>query len=120
MGDMVELEAEQRFDAALTKLWHRVVEAVNKLLEAHGKFGFHKIEANLNPSIEDITHGLAIFDSILNTVMDSALLNHDQMRTALNSKQCILHVRRLAEAVKSKDQQQYDEIIRLLDSQAKL
>lgn len=112
-------DEEQAVDAVLTNLWRSVVNAVNRLLEADGKFGFSKIEANLNPSIEDISHGLGIVEIVLNLVLDSNLLNHDQKRTAYNSKQCIIDIRLLSDAIKSKDQSEYDRIIRALNLQAK-
>lgn len=104
----------------VAKVWREVIITVNKLLEADTKFGFHKIEANLNPKIEDITHGLGFLDFLLSAMVDSDVLDHDQTRMALNSKQCILIVRRLAEALKSGDQEEYAQAIKLLNSQAQI
>lgn len=99
-------------------LWSDVVQAVNRILEAHQSFGFSGIEASLNPKIEDIIHGLGIVDHILNVFLEHDL-EHDEKRNALNSKQCVLHIRRLAAALKSGDEEEYQEAIRLLDTQQK-
>ena len=117
MADMPE--ASQAL-LVITKVWWQVVAAVNKLLEADGKFGFSKIEANLNPSMADIMHGLTVFEFVITLMMDSEFLDHDETRMALNSKQCVLLIRRMSEALKSKDQDEYDEVIRLLALQPKI
>lgn len=99
-------------------LWSDVLHTVNRLLEAHTKFGFSKIEASLNPTIDDIVNGLGIIDFALSSFVDSDLLGHDDTRLALNSKQCVLHIRRLAEALKSGNETEYEEAISALNSQS--
>ncbi|MGN7918201.1 hypothetical protein [Lysobacter sp. 22409] len=122
MADMPEA-GQQSVNEALeliTKIWWEVVTTASKLLEADGKFGFHMIEGNLNPKLEDIARGLGFLEHILNAMADSPYLGHDERRMALNSKQCILIIRLLADALKAKDQEEYDKAIRLLDLQAKI
>lgn len=100
--------------------WSDVIKTVNGILEADRNFGFRKIEVHLNPSLEEILHSLAIVDAVLNSFLDSNLLEPDEIRQALNSKQCVVHIRRLASALKNKDAAEYDEVIKLLHSQAKI
>lgn len=103
----------------ISHLWFEVIKVVNRLLEADLKFGFSKIEASLNPSIDEILHGLGIVDYALTAFMDSNLLEHDDTRAALNSKQCVLHIRGLAAALKGGNEEEYKAAIHLLNTQPK-
>lgn len=102
------------------ELWRDVLKTVGKLLEADQKYTFLTIKENIDPSIEDIVFSLGIVDSILSVMENSPLLEHDQVREVLNSKQCVLHTKRLAEALDAGDQAEYDAVIELLTRQAKL
>lgn len=102
------------------ELWRDVLKAVGKLLDADQKYTFLSIKENIDPSIEDIVFSLGIVDSILSVMENSPLLEHDQIREVLNSKQCVLHTKRLAEALDAGDQAEYDAVIELLAKQAKL
>jgi hypothetical protein len=46
-------------------------------------------------------------------------LTHDENRAVLNSKQCVLCIQRLAVALKSGDQEEYQRVIHQLESQPK-
>jgi|SRR6478672_10861825 len=105
-------------EEVIFELWGDVVNAVNRILDAHQSFGFSGIEASLNPKIEDIIHGLGIVEYILNVFLENDL-GHDETRNALNSKQCVLHIRRLAAALKSGNEGEYQEAIELLNRQQK-
>lgn len=102
----------------IISLWSSVIETVNKVLEADGKFGFNKIEASLNPSIEEILHGLGMIEAVLSVFVESPLLEHDETRRALNAKQCVLHIRRIAVALEGGNEAEYKEAIELLSNQA--
>ncbi|MFA5899717.1 MAG: hypothetical protein WC829_11460 [Hyphomicrobium sp.] len=113
-------EQRKKVSDLIFKLWHEVLKTVGKLLEADAKFGFLSIEEQIDPSIEDIVFGLTMMDSIISILMNSNLLEHDETRQALNSKQCVLHIKRLAEALAAGDQEEYNEVIKLLNNQSKL
>jgi hypothetical protein len=115
---VVTVEKEALKTDVLVNLWNDVIGAVNRILDADRKFGFSKIEANLNPSLDEIIHGLSFVDAALGIFLDSGLLDHDESRKALNSKQCVLHLRRLAKAVKDVDAEEYSKVISALDNQA--
>ena len=102
----------------VTKLWNDVVGIVNGLLRADSRFGFSRIEANLNPSLDDILFSLAIIDAILTLVVQAGLSDHDETRQALNAQQCVLHIRRMAIALRDKDEDEYKKVMALLHSQA--
>lgn len=97
--------------------WDKVVGFVNKILDAHVKFGFKKIEANLNPSLSDIIHGLAFADFMLGEFINSNQLEWDEFRMAINSRQCILHMQLMAAALESGDERKYEHAIRCLKTQ---
>jgi len=99
--------------------WSDVIQTVNSILEADSNFGFSKIEARLNPSLTDVLHSLGIVDAVLNSFLDSGLLDTEETNQALNSKQCVLHIRMLSEALKAQDREEYDKVIQLLKSQKK-
>ncbi len=100
-------------------LWGDVINTVNRILDADRKFGFGKIEASLNPSLTEILHGLGIIEFALTYFLDSELLDHDEIRQALNSKQCVLHIRWLTVALRDDNEDDYKQAISLLNSQAK-
>ncbi len=101
----------------IQRVWSDVINIVNRILDAHKKFGFEKIQASLNPSLEDMIHGLAFIDFALNELIDSGLLNTDETRQALNSRQCMLHFKRLSAALDSKNEEEYAATMRLLETQ---
>lgn len=107
-------------EEVVTKAWSSVIMAVNKILEADNAFGFSKIEAKLNPSIHDIVHGVGLVDGALTYFLDSELLDTDLTRLALNSKQCVIYLRRAANALKNGDEEEYKAAIRDLTLQPKI
>jgi len=113
---------EQDADSAeiIATAWHRIARTVNKILEAHKSAALFKLDENLNPSLKELLYSLALVDTALTTMMSTAgLLSYEEFRQAINSKQCILHIRRLAAAVDNEDQVNYNDAIHLLESQSK-
>lgn len=114
--------AIQSVDAKLTEviglIWNRVVNQVNKLLEAHRKFEFMHFNANLNPSLEDVNRAFEVVDLALSQLMNSGILGLDEERTAINARQCILKMKFLAIACAKQDKDDFEKIIRDLENQA--
>lgn len=106
-------------EAIILEVWQNsVIKTVNDILKAHRIFGFQGIEANLNPKIEDVLHGLGLAEYMLNDFLAHDL-SHEETRAVLNSKQCVLVIQRIAVALKNGDQEAYQHAIQQLDSQAK-
>lgn len=118
--EVLEFMESAQVDELVGKAWNKTLQAVNRILEAHTAFGFTAINARLNPSLNDILHSLAIIDFALTIFLDSDVLGHDEKRLALNSKQCVLHLRRLSAALECKDQREYDAAISVLISQPQI
>lgn len=102
----------------ISNLWGSVIDAVNRILDGDRRFGFSSIERSLNPKLEDILHGLGVIDSVLTSLLDSGLLEYEETRQALNSKQCVIHIRRIGAALKEGNEEEYKKAIDLLDKQA--
>ena len=110
---------QQQLTLKIQELWSEVVKSVNVILDADRVFGFTKIEFSINPKLEDILHGLGIIEAALSIFMDSGLLDTDETKQVLNSKQCVWLIRMLNTALQSKDENEYNKAVKLLDSQMK-
>jgi hypothetical protein len=111
---------EEHAAALVQRVWHEIIGTVLKLRDADARFGWLNIVDSINPSIEDIVLSLAAMDGLLDGLLTSPLLKHDQIRQGLNSKQCILHIRQLAEALKVGDQDEYERAMCLLKKESLL
>jgi hypothetical protein len=117
---LLEILETDDLELVVSRAWSRVIEAVNRILEAHSAFGFSRIEAKLNPTIHDVLHSLSIVDFALTDFLESNLLEHNEVRLALNSKQCVLHLRRVAAALAGNNQNEYDAAIADLKAQPQI
>jgi hypothetical protein len=116
-GTNLETDTKELSDL-LGGIWNQVVMQVNRLLEAHSRFGFFKFKENLNPSLEDVLQGFEFIDFALSKLLESRQLEYDETRIALNSKQCILKIKELAAACDNQRQNDYDQVINDLKKQA--
>src|SRR5690606_14846614 len=111
MTEDLEQEERQKLKAEaaeeISGIWNDVLVTVNKLLKADKVFGFENIESRVDPSIPEILHSLSVLDLILDQLSESEHLGPDEIRQALNSKQCILIIRMLASAIATSDEQEY-------------
>lgn len=103
----------------LGQIWNGVIAQVNRLLEAHNKFDFVAFKANLNPSLEEVLAGFEFVDFALSKLLDSKLLGYDEIRDAINSKQCILKMRELTAACDGHNKVDYERVIDELKKQSK-
>lgn len=117
-----ELETAVGIDDSLGDLlghiWNRVIQDVNRLLEIHNRFGTFHFKENLNPSLDDVLKGFEFVDFALKQLIDSGLLEYDEARRAINSRQCILKMRELAVAMNLEDVPNVERVIRELKNQA--
>jgi hypothetical protein len=100
------------------KAWASVLQMVNKVLEADKHFGFGLIENNIKPSFEQIVNSLVVMDAILNTMLATKELQHDETRQAYNAKQCVWHIQLMVTALRDKDVGAYDKAVDALKKQA--
>lgn len=101
-------------------LWNDVIGTVNGILEVNRDFGFVKFESMINPSLTVILHSLSLIEAAINSVMDSEHIQDGEYRQGINAKQCILHIRQLAVALRDKNQDEYDRVIRTLEKQPQI
>jgi len=99
-------------------IWQRVISQVNKLTEAHDSFGFVHFNANLNPSLPDILKAFGFVDFVLMTLVESGKLEPEEVRKAINSRQCILRTKSLSLALAANDKEEYERIMTELKKQA--
>lgn len=117
-GDEVALQKDVLPEIVL-KTWHEVIRAMNTILKANERFGFQSIEANIDPKLSDILYSLQIAESFLALCINNPdQFDYDSTRRALNASQCVLQIRLVAIALKSGDQDSYDNAIRKLENQA--
>lgn len=100
--------------------WDRIIGVINKILEVHHEFGFESFKARMNPSVDEVIENLAFIEFVITTFLDRDVLDHDQTKAVLNSKQCVLYLQRLAAALKNKDKEEYDAAINDLRNQPQL
>lgn len=103
----------------ISEIWHKVIGQVNRLIQAHERFGFVRFEEGLNPSLPDVVKALEIVDFALTQFYGSGLLEYDEQRNALNAKQCILKIKMLAVAIEKQDAEQFERLMEELRSQSK-
>lgn len=113
-----EVDKKMELTELVAILWQRVIGQVNKLTEAHDSFGFVHFNANLNPSLPDILKAFGFVDFVLVTLMESGNLEPEEMRKAINSRQCILKAKSLHLALAAHDQDEYERIMTELKNQA--
>ncbi len=104
----------------ILQYWEDVIRTVDKLLKGHAVLGFQMIGTRLNPSLKEISFGLSLVDNTLDLLMTSDLMHPDEIRMALNAKQCILLVRMLVNAVETNDESAYSRAIEMLKNQPKI
>lgn len=102
----------------VASVWDQVVRVVNKLIETHDNYGFGKFKEGMNPSLDVVVKAFNVVDTALKTLIESGFLNPDEYRQATNSRQCIYHTKRLALALDSNDEAEYERLISLLSQQA--
>ena len=100
------------------KAWGEIIETVDKILKIHVKFGFDGFDKNIHPSIEDIIFSLRVVESLLDILYNSEKLSYSEQRLIFNSKQQILFIQEIAEALKNKDEDGYQSTIVRLRNQS--
>lgn len=104
----------------IPNIWEMVIGVVNKLIETHDLYGFGKFQEGMNPRLDVVVKAFNVVDTMLKTLADSGLLDPDEYRQVVNSRQCIYHTKRLALALEADNQDEYEEMIDLLSKQAPL
>ena len=102
----------------IEEVWIEVFKTVNKILQTHVKFGFGDFAKQINPSIDDILNSLKIAALILDTIDASTNLEYAETRLISNSKQQIWLIRRVAEALKNDQENDYVDAIEFLRKQS--
>lgn len=109
----------QELTELVGKIWHQVIGQVNRLIQAHERFGFVRFEEGLNPQLPDVVKALELVDFALTQFYGSGLLEFDEQRNAPNARQCILKIKMLAVAIDRQDQDQFEQLMEELRKQSK-
>lgn len=96
--------------------WADVFKVVNAVIDSHLKFGFEKIESNINPSFHDILLSLKMMEALL-AVFPVDDVEYSTSRMILNAKQQINNIEQVVTALKHDRQDDYEEAMRKLRSQ---
>ncbi len=112
------IQAEQVSEATskIEQIWGEVLRVTDRLLQAHHKFGFSNIQANVSPTIEDMLESLRFLEMILDAVANH--LDPEDQRIVINAKQAIINVEEVNLALKSNDQDAYTTSMRRINNQA--
>lgn len=108
-----ELQKEHR----AAQLWQEVVVSVNECLEAHESLGYYKFPLKADPSIADIELSINAIEGALNGMLTFQGNSFKAWNDISNCLQSIHLIRRLFIALKNKDQAEYEDCIRKLQSQ---
>lgn len=111
--------ADDRLSELLSRVWNEVITDVNRLLEVHNRFGTFHFKENLNPSLEDLIQGFEMVEFALKKLAESDHLEYEEMRRAINARQCILKMKELSLAMNSGDTTGVERVIGELRNQAK-
>lgn len=112
---MSETKAQQE---AVQIAWAHVISMVNKILEADSLFGFTLIDRHINPSFDQMLISLGFIDAILNAMLATEKLEHDETRQALNAKQCVFHIQGMVVALREGDDARYEQAVKNLRNQS--
>lgn len=116
-GVVASMEEKKELADLLGHVWNTVVRQINKLSEAHKQYEFANFKENLNPSLEEVIRAFEFIDFLLSKLVDSAQLGHDELKTALNTRQCILKMKELSTACDKGSVEDYERIIGDLNKQ---
>lgn len=97
-------------------IWGEIFKTADKILKVHVKFGFEKFSDKISPSIEEIILSLKAVEALLDGIHH--VLDYSEQRLVSNSKQQILWVQDLADALKNNDEPRYTQAIDKLTKQA--
>ncbi len=114
-GDKFAKQMEQ-LDLLVGQLWHQIVKSMNHVLNADRSYGFSGFVELANPSIEEILQAIQFVDPAITTVINHPHINEhpERMMAMLNCQQSVLLIRRTSVALKTKDQSEYEDCIRML------
>lgn len=115
----MNLTAQQAWKSVASQveeIWGEVFQTADRISKVHLKFGFEKFTDKISPSIEDIVLSLKVIEAVLDGIHH--VLDYSEQRLVSNSKQQILWVQDLAEALKNNDEPRYTQAIDKLTKQA--
>lgn len=124
---MTENEWEDNLEKEIVKevekCWHEVFKASKKIIADADVFGFYLIEENGTPNIHKILDSLKIIEFEINFIWNKHVegeLDINDTRLIHNTKQQILNMQKMANALKRKDKNLYNEALRCLLNQASM
>lgn len=120
-GNRVTLDAEAAWKDAIPlveKIWEGVFHTTDRMLKVHHAFGFSEFEKQMNPKLENVIKALNVLETILDAMYGSGILDHDDARLVLNSKQQIILVQRVAEALRGNSEADYTAAMENMAKQA--
>jgi hypothetical protein len=114
----VEFAQKVGLEELPAKLWIKIVEAINSVLDGHKYYGFAHFDAYADPSIDVIVERSRILGQILELVIGSPHLDDCEISNLLvNCQQSIHLIQRTHASLKNGDEQEYESCISKLSSQ---
>lgn len=112
---------EEEFEALPQRLWVKVVEAVNLVLDGNKYYGFAHFAAWADPSIDVILVQAQLVEQMLDLVINSKVFENERQSlfTIENCKQSIHLIQRTHASLKNGDEDEYKSCISKLTTQRK-
>ncbi len=100
-------------------LWDQVFSASNKILVDAKIYGFSHMDVVPDPNIHQMRLTLSVVESLLDTIIDHHFdkLEHDQARMVINAREQLRRMEKIAIALQTNDQLEYDNSIAELEKQ---
>lgn len=102
----------------IERVWDGVFETTDRMLKVHAAFGFSQFEKQMNPKLETVLFALNVLEQILDAMNGSGDLEPEETRLVLNAKQQILLVQRVAIALRTKSEGDYEAAMAEMAKQA--
>lgn len=101
-------------------IWTRIFDASNKAIKDAKNFGFLGMEIEADPTIHQMLVSLSLLSTVISFLITQAEARNDtdSVRLLINSKEQLLRLERLANELKAKNEDRFNEILLELESQA--
>jgi len=120
---IVGLIDDEIIQQQVEEVWNRVFNASATVIEHAKQFGFEKMGIVPDPNIHTILTTLRIFNVIIDSLLASAEELDEpfaNIRVILNTKQQLLCMEMVANALKANDKETYEQYLRQLKNQGSI
>lgn len=121
MLNNLKLMDDKETQEIIDELWGTVFENCYGLIQQTAIFGFKEMDVLPDPNIHQILASSIVIGTMLDTILDfdnEGIINVADTRKIINAKQQILIMKRMATALKNKDENTFNLAVTDLKSQA--